>query len=392
MSNLKDPGNLPLTSPLYKMYSDRLRTYLLQRYMTPLPLIDQLRARRELKLVKSIQRKLKKYKLILRETDKSSVFHIGYAIDYKQKATKYRQDTGAYEELNVNPFNETIYNVTRALNQLKTMSKIAEHQRMNMIPVREKTQLAYMYFLPKSHKKETPLRPTINTIYAATTKISKFLDQLIRPLFDRFVHQTRIIDGVDLLKKLKHYIQNGHLKSTTYFVTFDITNLYTMLPQEESLKILGEFLQEHHCDRVNEISIDTIIELGRIVLQANVFVYGNKFYQQIIGGAMGSAFTLTLANIFMWKWEKQTLLSKLPAHEIYGRYIDDVFFTSNDSEENIKKILEEANQFHLNIKLEYHIGRNLPLLLINLHNKNGQILSSVYHKSAAEPASSIFSI
>ncbi|CAF4354371.1 unnamed protein product, partial [Adineta steineri] len=74
MSNLKDPGNLPLTSPLYKMYSDRLRTYLLQRYMTPLPLIDQLRARRDLKLVKSIQRKRKKYKLILRQTDKSSVF------------------------------------------------------------------------------------------------------------------------------------------------------------------------------------------------------------------------------------------------------------------------------------------------------------------------------
>ncbi|CAF1434632.1 unnamed protein product [Adineta steineri] len=386
MSNLEDPGNLPLTSPLYKMYSDRLRTYLLERYMTPLPLIDQLHARRELKLIKSIQQKLKKYKLILRETDKSSVFHIGYAIDYKQKATKYRQDTGAYEELNVNPFNETIYNVTHALNQLKTMSKIAEYQRMNMIPVREKTQLAYMYFILKSHKKETPLRPTINTIYAATTKISKFLDQLIRPLFDRFVHQTRIIDGVDLLKKCKDYIQNGHLKANTFFVTFDITNLYTMLPQEESLKILGEFLQEHHCDRVNEILIDTIIELGRIVLQANVFVYGNKFYRQIIGGAMGSAFTLTLANIFMWKWEKQTLLSKLPTHEIYGRYIDDVFFTSDDSEENIKKILEKANQFHPNIKLEYHIGQNLPFLDINLHNNYGQLLSSVYHKSAAEPA------
>ncbi|CAM2730563.1 unnamed protein product, partial [Rotaria socialis] len=33
------------------------------------------------------------------------------------------------------------------------------------------------------------------------------------------------------------------------------------------------------------------------------FVYGKKFYRQIIGGAMGSPFTLTLANIFMWKWE-----------------------------------------------------------------------------------------
>jgi hypothetical protein len=120
--------------------------------MTPLPLIDQLRARRELRIVKSIQRKLKKYKLILRETDKSGVFHIGHAIDYQRKAAKYRQDTSAYEELNVNPFNEIIYNVTYLLNQLKTMGKITEGQRMKMIPVRDKTQLAYMYFLPKPHK------------------------------------------------------------------------------------------------------------------------------------------------------------------------------------------------------------------------------------------------
>ena len=92
-----------------------------------------------------------------------------------------------------------------------------------------------------------------------------------------------------------------------------------MLPQEESLKILGQFLQKHQCDRVNGISIATIVELGRIVLEANAFIYENKFYRQTIGGAMGSAFTLTLANIFMWNWEKETLLSKLPSHEIYGR-------------------------------------------------------------------------
>ncbi len=78
----------------------------------------------------------------------------------------------------------------------------------------------------------------------------------------------------------------------TLFVAFDITNLYTMLPQEESLKILAEFLHEHQCDRVNGISIETIVELGRIVLEANAFVNGNTFYRQIIGGAMGSAFTL----------------------------------------------------------------------------------------------------
>jgi len=67
------------------------------------------------------------------------------------------------------------------------------------------------------------------------------------------------------------------------------------------------------------------------------------------------------------------------------RYIDDVFFTSNDSEENIKKLLEQAKKFHPNIKLEYQIGKNLPFLDILIQNNKGQLSSSVYHKPSAEP-------
>lgn len=69
------------------------------------------------------------------------------------------------------------------------------------------------------------------------------------------------------------------------------------------------------------------------------------------------------------------------------RYIDDVFFTSNESEDKIKQLLEKANQFHPNIKLEYHIGKTLPFLdvLINNNNDNGTLSSSLYHKPSAEP-------
>ncbi|CAF4058846.1 unnamed protein product [Adineta steineri] len=386
MANLENPGKIPSTARLYKSYLKRLRAHLFSRYMTPLTLIDQIRARREFRMVKSIQRKLKKYRLILRQTDKSGVFHIGHANDYKRKARQYREKTGAYEELPTNPFNEILYNTTHLLNQMKAHTKIPEWQRLKMLPVQAKTQLAYQYFLPKVHKNGTPLRPIINTIHAATKAISQFLDRMIRPLFDRYVRQTTIVDGVDLLTKLQIYIQQGHFTASTLFVTFDITNLYTMLPQEESLKILAEFLREHHSDRLNGISIETIIELSRIVLQANAFIYDNKFYRQIIGGAMGSPFTLTLANIFMWKWEKQALIPKLLPHEIFGRYIDDGFFTSNESEATIKAILNIANKFHPNIKLEYQIGKCLPFLDVLIHNNNGILSSSVYHKPAAEPA------
>ncbi|CAF1543724.1 unnamed protein product, partial [Rotaria sp. Silwood1] len=210
--------------------------------MTPIPLIDQIRALRKLKMVQSIRKKFKKYwNTIINQQYKSGVLHIGSAADYERKAVEYRRTTGAYQVLTSNPFDDTICTVTRLLNQLKSLNRIREW-----------------------HRKGTPLRPILNTIHAATKQISQFLDRLIRSLFDRFVRQTTFVDGADLLDQLQKYIQKGYFKSLTLLITFDITNLYTMLQQEESLALLAEFIREHNCVRVNGLSIDTIIELARV--------------------------------------------------------------------------------------------------------------------------------
>ncbi|CAF1362442.1 unnamed protein product [Rotaria magnacalcarata] len=71
--------------------------------------------------------------------------------------------------------------------------------------------------------------------------------------------------------------------------------------REESLDILVEFLLQHGYQKIQNIPIDIIRKLTFIVIKENVFVYEKKFYRQVIGAAMSSAFTLTLANIFMWK-------------------------------------------------------------------------------------------
>ncbi len=152
-----------------------------------------------------------------------------------------------------------------------------------------------------------------------TTGISKFLDQLIRPLFDKHVRSTTVVDGVDLICRLETYVENDYLKPTTHLCTFDIKDLYTMLPQEESVDILTECLLHFGYHKVKGIPIDAIRKLARLVITENVFIYEKKFYQQIIGGAIESAFTLTLANIFMWKWENQLVHWQLASNEIYGR-------------------------------------------------------------------------
>ncbi|CAF2061701.1 unnamed protein product [Rotaria magnacalcarata] len=302
--------------------------------------------------------------LIIRVTDKGNNFYI---------------------ELSSNPFNEIFDKVVQLLGALHQKGLIRKWQYEQMMPDRTKCELAHLYFNPKTHKDGIPVRPIESTIHAATTKISKFLDKILRPIFDDKCKDTTIIDGASLVTELSKYNKKGLLKSTTLFCTFDIRNLYTMLPQEETLDILMTFLHAHGYRKVKGISIDTIKKLASIILKDNVFAYGKKIYKQTTGGAMGSSLTLTLANIFMSAWQKKIVEEQTKTGEFYGRYIDDIFMTWNRSKEELRKLLDDANTWHPNIKLDYKIGYSLPFLDVQLTNNNGILLTSVYHKPAAEP-------
>ena len=85
-SLLEKCPSLPATSHLFKQFSQRLHACLTLRYMTPIPYVDQIRAKQERKIVKSIRRKLKKGNLILRESDKSGNLYVGQKSVFEQKA------------------------------------------------------------------------------------------------------------------------------------------------------------------------------------------------------------------------------------------------------------------------------------------------------------------
>ncbi|CAF3306566.1 unnamed protein product, partial [Rotaria socialis] len=144
-----------------------------------------------------------------------------------------------------NPFNEILDKVIQLLNTLRGKDLIRKWQYEQMMPDRTNCELAHLYFNPKTHKDGIPVRPIESTIHASTTKISKFLDKILRPKFYDKCKDTTIIDGASLITELSKYNKKGLLKSTTLFCTFDIRNLYTMLPQEETLDFLMTFLNAH---------------------------------------------------------------------------------------------------------------------------------------------------
>ena len=51
----------------------------------------------------------------------------------------------------------------------------------------------------------------------------------------------------------------------------------------------------------------------------------------------------------------------------------------------MRKLLEDANTSHPNIKLDHQIGQSLSFLDIFITNHSGTVSTSIYHKPSAEP-------
>jgi hypothetical protein len=69
---------------------------------------------------------------------------------------------------------------------------------------------------------------------------------------------------------------------------------------------------------------------------------------------------------------------------IIPRYIDDIFFTSNESLSTINQMLDDNNNFPPNIQLVRQPGKSIPFLDVFIENKNDVLTISGYHKRAAE--------
>ena len=166
------------------------------------------------------------------------------------------------------------------------------------------------------------MRPIIASMNAPVTLISKFLNDLLAPVFLQVARETTVINSIDLIRKLEKYVRDGHLKSSTKFITADVTDLYTMIPRQGALEALARFCTKHFKHgKIGTLTLDHIMKMARLILDTNCFAYNNKYYKQIRGGAMGSAFTQVLANIYMFKWEQDLIKCQTFQNEIYGRCV-----------------------------------------------------------------------
>jgi len=136
----------------------------------------------------------------------------------------------------------------------------------------------------------------------------------------------------DIVYAMEQYVKQGYLHETTQLVTFNIHDICTKFSHESVIKALETFLNYIHqpefektmTDNIAEgLNNETIIQLVRLVLQNQFFIYDNKLYQQTDGSASGSLLTLPLACIYLFYDQSlsfiDTLINNNKNNEIFGR-------------------------------------------------------------------------
>ena len=81
----------------------------------------------------------------------------------------------------------------------------------------------------------------MSSIRAPASGVSHLLDLILRPIFDRVARQTTFINGIHFVRRMELYRDIGRLSPTTNFVTFDVTDLYTMIPRDGALEVLNQW-------------------------------------------------------------------------------------------------------------------------------------------------------
>ena len=362
----------------FQIFTDSLEKILTECHASHPPSV-------QLKEINNLRNKIKATRTVIRRTDKSNVFHLGKSDDYRVKVQAYMTKTKAYQELGeTNPLESLVERTNSFLRDLLVNKHITQRHYEKLNVNKEEAKIAHLCFLPKTHKPRTPLRPIMSGLKSPTTAISRWLDGLLRPLFDRLASETTIANVTQLIKQVERWSAQ-YLTLATLSITMDVTDLYTMIPQEGGIRALKRLIEASGLKQIDGVGKGIILALVRFVMNNNYFYLDGSYYKQIRGGAMGSPLTLTLANAYMYfveqpiaKWANRTC-------SLYYSYIDDLFIMSNVHMDILTGLVHFWNRLDENIELSEAIGPIAEYLNIRMGNEEGRLVSEVYHKPSHEP-------
>lgn len=118
-------------------------------------------------------------------------------------------------------------------------------------------------------------------------------------------------------------------------------------------------------------------------LSHNYFWYQSEFYSQGNGGSYWSQIHLSLANSFMAEWEDRYIFNQMrPQLCFYRRFIDELFFIWEGTEQSLHEFLSHLNSNNNNIMLDYQFSnREINFLDLTMFRTGNDLATKFFLKA-----------
>lgn len=157
---------------------------------------------------------------------------------------------------------------------------------------------------------------------SATSRLGQYLDQLLRPTVHRHMEYTTFLNGADFIRKLNEYTtdKKHRIRPTTIFASISISNFNAIVPHKTMLNVFRDFLVDCTIRPfIEDLHINKITHLTALFLYHNHFYYNHKIYRFAKGSPTSLSYTQTLANIYLYQWQKLFLRQTSIGDEFFGR-------------------------------------------------------------------------
>nr|VZH93120.1 unnamed protein product [Spirometra erinaceieuropaei] len=232
--------------------------------------------------------------IVIVPPDKGSSTVVLDRTDYFQKAKNLLEDRQFYVPCETNPVKTLTCEINATLLGLDKSDAITPTDR-RMAGAQE-TALARFYGLPKVHKEGATLRPILSLQGTPTYGLAKWLFRRLK--FLTADSDTTVCSSTQFLEKLKEV----SLLPNEVMVSFDVTSLFTSIPQDLAIETVQLLLRNKYDETENRLGHAQVLQLLRFCLKT-YFTFDGTIYEQVKGTPMGSPILGFIAEAVLQRLE-----------------------------------------------------------------------------------------
>ena len=179
--------------------------------------------------------------------------------------------------------------------------------------------LPKFYATMKVHKSPLKTRPIVSCSGTLLENLGVWVDRKLQhflPMFDSYFKSS---------EELKFQLDQMTLPDDAELFISDAVSMYTSIPTEHALNKITRFLRRHEKHKKEGLPYNAIIEGLGIIMRRCAFSFGDTFWQQESGTAMGTPPAPPYATIYFGLHEQKFLKRHRSNLLFYKRFIDDVF-------------------------------------------------------------------